>query len=403
MKKTKSLYYALIATFTLLYLLIAFVSTLHAISFFQLANIGALAILLGIAYEVGQSTILFSILMTENKNRLLSWTMMLLLTALQITANVYASFKFMDTAGNNDWTFWQRSILFAVQADSPEMYKIIISWISGALLPIVALGMTALVADNIRLARGEGEKESQITETQEIEKAEIPEAENEMEKMESVSYSHKEEPQIDEDSIRMEEIINNEVEKRLKEKLEREFPNNLPIIEKQHGDLHFIDDIEKNLKLNEVEEPIVVEEEPIIEDLGGIFEEPARKEAEEVIQEEPKAVIVEEFFRDPKKEIPVSILGENAKPKKSRISKKDMELKLDVKEVKVSDTKKANPEKKSKKIISEPINKIPGWHLMKEYVDKDSNVFSKGAFVRTDKSKKPTKPKKESGRNLVRG
>lgn len=152
MEKTNNyIYYALIGTFFLLYLCIAFVSTLHAISFFQLANSMFLAILLGVAYEVGQASILFSILMTKNKSTVMAWVMMILLTTLQVTANVFASFMYIDKSTNNDWEYWQRSILFWVEADSPEMYKVIISWITGALLPIVALGMTKLVADNIKL------------------------------------------------------------------------------------------------------------------------------------------------------------------------------------------------------------------------------------------------------------
>jgi len=149
----KGLYWGLIVTFGLLYILVAFVSTLHAIDFFKLANITSLAVLLGIAYEVGQATVLFSILMTKNKEKFLPWLLMFLLTALQITANVYASFKHMSLSGNQDWTYWYTSILkiFGVQGGSAETYQVIISWISGALLPIVALGMTALVAQNIKL------------------------------------------------------------------------------------------------------------------------------------------------------------------------------------------------------------------------------------------------------------
>ena len=82
---------------------------------------------------------------------------MILLTGLQVTANVYASFKYMATSGSTDWTYWQKSILIGVQAQNAEMYQIIISWIAGALLPIVALGMTALVAQNIRIMREEQE------------------------------------------------------------------------------------------------------------------------------------------------------------------------------------------------------------------------------------------------------
>lgn len=155
----KGLYWWLIGTFTLLYGLVAFVSTLHAIDFFRLANVGALAILLGIAYEVGQATVLFSILMTKNKEKFLPWVLMVLLTALQVTANVYASFKHMSLEGNNDWEYWYTSILkiFGVLGGTPETYMVIISWISGALLPIVALGMTALVAQNIKMMT-EGEE-----------------------------------------------------------------------------------------------------------------------------------------------------------------------------------------------------------------------------------------------------
>jgi len=164
--KNKKLYWALIGTFTALYLAVAFVSTLHAITFFQLANSLGLAILLGTAYEIGQAAVLFSILMSENKNKNLAWAMMFLLTALQVTANVYASFKFMSESGTTDWTFWQKSILFGVQVESQETYKIIISWITGALLPMVALGMTALVSDNIHLIfdkTPEDEKSAEIS------------------------------------------------------------------------------------------------------------------------------------------------------------------------------------------------------------------------------------------------
>jgi len=187
----KGLYWGLIITFAILYLCVGFVSTLHSITFFGLANSLGLAILLGLTYEVGQASVLFSILTTKNKDTFLPWALMFLLTALQVTANVYASFKFMATSGSNDWTYWQKSILFGVQASNTEMYQVIISWIAGALLPIVALGMTALVAQNIRLMTKEAE-------------------ENEKEKKGSVP---------DEE---VETVIENEVKKRLDEREEKE-------------------------------------------------------------------------------------------------------------------------------------------------------------------------------------
>ena len=155
----RGLYWGLIVTFAILYLCVGFVSTLHSITFFHLANNIGLAVLLGLTYEVGQASVLFSILMSEkNQGKFLPWFLMVLLTALQVTANVYASFKFMATSGSTDWTYWQKSILFFVQAPNPEMYQVIISWIAGALLPIVALGMTALVAQNMNFMKEENEK-----------------------------------------------------------------------------------------------------------------------------------------------------------------------------------------------------------------------------------------------------
>jgi len=303
--KQKGIYWALIGTFTILYLLIASVSTLHAISFFQLANVGSLAVILGIAYEIGQSTILFSILMTNNKNRLLAWCMMFLLTSLQITANVYASFKFMDINTGTDWKFWQRSILFFVEGQSEEMYKVIISWISGALLPIIALGMTALVADNIHLA-----------------------SENEETKKEEIS------------SDKIEEIIENEVKKRLSE-TEKDNKNGFNNIKKKINNIFTLEK-QPEKKQEEIKNNI--------ENIN--IEKKEEKQNKDIVLKEKK------------------IKTEVKKETKENISK-------------LNNGNKINPS-----------NKIKGWHLMSEFVDKDFNVFNKGKFIENNPQKKPTELKK---------
>jgi len=309
--RNKTLYWALIGTFTLLYLAVAFVSTLHAITFFQLANTLGLAILLGAAYEIGQAAVLFSILMTENKNRMLAWMMMFLLSALQITANVYASFKFMDASGSTDWTYWQRAILFGVQADSPEMYKVIISWISGALLPLVALGMTALVAENIRMARGEKLGETEV----------LP-------------------PE------RVEEIIENEIEKRLKEKEE---PKN--------GFLNGL--FKKKEKSAEID--------PMPPDL--LWKTPESTE------------IVGEALSAEKKDSEDEYIENGNKPINGGLKDK------------IDSVKKEVPKKVPKKITKKPQNRVRGWHFMNEYVDNNHDVYERGKFVGNDPSKTPTSKK----------
>ncbi|HPI81812.1 MAG TPA: hypothetical protein PK122_01065 [Candidatus Paceibacterota bacterium] len=323
--RSKKLYWALIGTFTALYLAVAFVSTLHAITFFQLANSLGLAILLGAAYEIGQAAVLFSILMTENKNRILAWLMMLLLTALQVTANVYASFKFMDSSGSTDWTYWQRAILFGVQAENQEMYKVIISWISGALLPIVALGMTALVADNIRLAKGE----------------KLGGDDDDDEKL---------------PPERVEEIIENEIQKRIRE---RELSES-----KESEEIHSEPPPDEAFELIPDEE---IEESP-----EGILLED--KELDRAFEEE------QEYLMD---------LQDSMIAKEEKIPEVDIKIET----VTVDPHPRIYEEKEDGKYYPAPVNKMRGWHLMAEYVDDDHNVFSKGAFVKHDPEKTPTSKK----------
>jgi len=105
----KGLYWGLILTFLIIYVCVGFVSTLHAITFFQMANTTSLAVLLALAFEVGQSSVLFSILMAKKGDeRFLPWVLMILLTGLQIIGNVFSSFKHIMTSGNLDWQYFQK-------------------------------------------------------------------------------------------------------------------------------------------------------------------------------------------------------------------------------------------------------------------------------------------------------
>ena len=138
-------------TFAILYVATAFVSFYHAITFFHIANAIWLSIILSFVAEIGQASVLFSILLTDNRNKFLPWVIMIILTSLQVIGNVVSSFDWIVTHNDAGLENFKRSILFAVQTDDPEMFRIIVAWISGALLPVIALSMTALVAQNIDL------------------------------------------------------------------------------------------------------------------------------------------------------------------------------------------------------------------------------------------------------------
>ena len=337
-----------------------------------------MAILLGSAYEIGQAAVLFSILMTENKNRLLSWLMMFLLTALQITANVYASFKFMDFVNDNSWTYWQRAILFWVEGQSPEMYKVIISWISGALLPLVALGMTALVADNIRLARGEV----------------FDKKENEEENEEN-------------SEIIIDKKIEDEVNKRVRERLYN-------YTDKSSIPKDYIDNIPpKKVQLEELREKLlnnIGSQENITLGEGGIQVISPQKEIN--LQQNPNFDLNLAFSNknnEAKKELIQSAMEFDLKgPEKSEKIDSSIDLpKMEIKETSIPEikldleTKTINPKpriytkKKNDKYSPSPTNRVQGWHLMKEFVDQDHNIFKKGKFIKNDPNKNPTLPKKE--------
>lgn len=172
----KGIYIGLIITFGFLYIATAFVSFYHAISFFQLANAAWLSVILSLVFEVGQASVLFSLLLTDNNKKMLPWFIMIILTALQIIGNVFASYKFITEANSPDFQYFQQSILFWLEAE-PAMFKVIVAWITGALLPIIALSMTSLVAQNLQL-KEDSNKEDEIpaeivTETKE-EEIQIP-------------------------------------------------------------------------------------------------------------------------------------------------------------------------------------------------------------------------------------
>lgn len=138
--------------FVILYVAIAFVSTYHAISFFELSNPGWLAIILAIAFEVGQAGVLFSILTNTDKDdkKTLPWVLMGILTIVQILGNVFSSYRFMILHNTDQIDYFTKSVLFFIQSPNPDYNYVMISYITGAILPVVALCMTSIVANILK-------------------------------------------------------------------------------------------------------------------------------------------------------------------------------------------------------------------------------------------------------------
>jgi hypothetical protein len=132
-----------IAIFSLLYILVSFVSTIHIINFFELSNSHWLSVTLGIAFELGAAASLCSIAFLERANRYVVWGLFVILTLFQVQANMFVTFRDL-----HDYKSWVE--LFWLSAADPITQKRIISIVAGAILPIVALGFIKALVDYMR-------------------------------------------------------------------------------------------------------------------------------------------------------------------------------------------------------------------------------------------------------------
>ena len=149
--KNKVLYKVFIWTCLLLYIGTAFISYCHSIEFFNIGNSEWMSYILGIIFELGQATVLASLLLTNNRKNLLPWCLMILLTAVQVIGNTYSVYKYIALSESDYYMYLSNALLFWINGISQETIMVIVSWIIGAMLPIVALAMTSMVTTQMKL------------------------------------------------------------------------------------------------------------------------------------------------------------------------------------------------------------------------------------------------------------
>lgn len=145
MKLTKKTIY--IGLFGLLYLIVAFSSFFHAVSFFGLANNSWMSIILAFAFEVGQAAVLFSLLTSvKDRSRIMPWILMTMFTLVQVIGNVYSSYKYIITNSVDNLRYFKEPIF--IWTDLPDdQANVIIVYLVGALLPIAALLLTSMITN----------------------------------------------------------------------------------------------------------------------------------------------------------------------------------------------------------------------------------------------------------------
>ena len=141
--KNKLVHRSIIATFVSLYLLVSIISTLHVIEFFRLSNPEWLAISLAIAFELGAAASLASLIILDKMNKTLVWMLFGTITLMQMQGNMYYAFVHMEN-------FQGWSELFGLIEEDVVYQKRILSAVSGAILPLVALGFIKSLVDYIK-------------------------------------------------------------------------------------------------------------------------------------------------------------------------------------------------------------------------------------------------------------
>ena len=135
--------WTIIGIFVGLYAMVSAISTIHVIDFFRLSNPNWLAITLAIAFEIGAAASLGAIVILDKTSRFMVWMLFLIITAMQMMGNMYYAYTHLT-----EYQSW--SELFGLIEEEPIYQKRILSLISGAILPLVALGFIKSLVDYIR-------------------------------------------------------------------------------------------------------------------------------------------------------------------------------------------------------------------------------------------------------------
>ena len=146
----------IIGTFVSLYLMVSIISTIHVVDFFELSNPYWLAVTLAIAFELGAAASLASLIVMDKMNKTLVWALFITITLMQMQGNMYYAFKNIS-----DYSTWSQ--LFNLIEEDPIYQKRILAFVSGAILPLVALGFIKSLVDYIKPTK----VEETVTQTEE--------------------------------------------------------------------------------------------------------------------------------------------------------------------------------------------------------------------------------------------
>lgn len=141
--KNKLVNFFIISTFVTLYVIVSLISCIHTIDFFLLSNPRWLAISLAIAFEIGAAASLAAIIALDKMNKTMIWGLFIILTGMQAMGNAY--FAYVNV---HDFQGWIE--LFGLVDYDIITQKRILAVVSGAILPLIALGFIKSLVDYLK-------------------------------------------------------------------------------------------------------------------------------------------------------------------------------------------------------------------------------------------------------------
>ena len=148
MEKNRIIHLSIIGIFVSLYFLVATISMINSVAFFDLSHSGLMNWALAIGFELGAAASLAAIVILDKTNKTMVWGLFLLLTSFQMMANSFHAFINLE-----NYMGWIE--LFGLEEAEPIYQKRVLSIVSGAILPLVALGFIKSLVDYIRPEQAE--------------------------------------------------------------------------------------------------------------------------------------------------------------------------------------------------------------------------------------------------------
>lgn len=271
MKTGKFLKYLSCGVFASLYVLVAVISLICSTEFFALAHSGTMSWVLAIGFEIGAMACLLSTLILPKNKQGLVWIMFVILTLFQCMSNTYMAYAHLE-----NFTGWIE--LFGLNELEPMAQKRILASISGAILPLVALGFIRIMAN---LISGEKTQENG-TENETMEALEEP-TEQEAEVEQENRELEQDEPQS--------EV--SEIEESWDESEDKEPEENNTVVEEDSNVEEPQQPVQKEVIVPSIAIPKVVrqdkQEEPVVEEEKETVEEP--KQWEKIENDEQEEIV----------------------------------------------------------------------------------------------------------------